>query len=234
MRILVVEDSAKMAGLLRKGLERDGHAVDVTGSGDEATWMAVENDYDAIILDIILDASRPGIDGFEVCRRARQAGCWTPVLMVTARDAVSDRVRGLDTGADDYLPKPFSLEEFLARVRALIRRGAAPRPAVLSVGDLALDPAAHEVWRGNVPISLTSTEFALLEYFMRHPGEVLARLRLVGHVWDEAYDGDPRIVNVYVRTLREKIDRPFGRATLETVRGAGYRIRDDAQDPDTD
>jgi two-component system, OmpR family, response regulator len=234
MRILVVEDSAKMAGLLRKGLERDGHAVDVTGSGDEATWMAVENDYDAIVLDIILDASRPGIDGFEVCRRARQAGCWTPVLMVTARDAVSDRVRGLDTGADDYLPKPFSLEEFLARVRALIRRGAAPRPAVLRVGDLALDPATHEVWRGNVPISLTSTEFALLEYFMRHPDEVLARLRLVGHVWDEAYDGDPRIVNVYVRTLREKIDRPFGRATLETIRGAGYRISDDAQDPDTD
>jgi two-component system OmpR family response regulator len=234
MRILVVEDSAKMAGLLRKGLERDGHAVDVTGSGDEAAWMAVENDYDAIVLDIILDASRPGIDGFEVCRRARQAGCWTPVLMVTARDAVSDRVRGLDTGADDYLPKPFSLEEFLARVRALIRRGAAPRPAVLRVGDLALDPATHEVWRGNVPISLTSTEFALLEYFMRHPDEVLARLRLVGHVWDEAYDGDPRIVNVYVRTLREKIDRPFGRATLETIRGAGYRISDNAQDPDTD
>jgi two-component system OmpR family response regulator len=234
MRILVVEDSAKMAGLLRKGLERDGHAVDVTSSGDEATWMAVENDYDAIVLDIILDASRPGIDGFEVCRRARQAGCWTPVLMVTARDAVSDRVRGLDTGADDYLPKPFSLQEFQARVRALIRRGAVPRPAVLRVGDLALDPATHDVWRGNIPISLTRTEFALLEYFMRHPGEVLSRLRLVRHVWDEAYDGDPRIVNVYVRTLREKIDRPFGRTTLSTVRGAGYRVRDDAQNPDTD
>jgi two-component system, OmpR family, response regulator len=234
MRILVVEDSAKMAGLLRKGLERDGHAVDVTSSGDEATWMAVENDYDAIVLDVILDASRPGIDGFEVCRRARQAGCWTPVLMVTARDAVSDRVRGLDTGADDYLPKPFSLQEFQARVRALIRRGAVPRPAVLRVGDLALDPATHDVWRGNIPISLTRTEFALLEYFMRHPGEVLSRLRLVRHVWDEAYDGDPRIVNVYVRTLREKIDRPFGRTTLSTVRGAGYRVRDDAQNPDTD
>jgi two-component system, OmpR family, response regulator len=234
MRILVVEDSAKMAGLLRKGLERDGHAVDVTSSGDEATWMAVENDYDAIVLDVILDASRPGIDGFEVCRRARQAGCWTPVLMVTARDAVSDRVRGLDTGADDYLPKPFSLQEFQARVRALIRRGAVPRPAVLRVGDLALDPATHDVRRGNIPISLTRTEFALLEYFMRHPGEVLSRLRLVRHVWDEAYDGDPRIVNVYVRTLREKIDRPFGRTTLSTVRGAGYRVRDDAQNPDTD
>jgi two-component system OmpR family response regulator len=234
MRVLVVEDSAKMAGLLRKGLERDGHAVDVTGSGVDAAWMAVENDYDAIVLDVILDADRPGIDGFEVCRRARQAGCWTPVLMVTARDAVSDRVRGLDIGADDYLSKPFSLEEFLARVRALIRRGAAPRPAVLRVGDLILDPATHEVRRGDVPISLTSTEFALLEYFMRHPGEVLSRLNLVGHVWDEAYDGDPRIVNVYVRTLREKIDRPFGRATLDTVRGAGYRIRDADQGPDPD
>ena len=234
MRILVVEDSAKMAGLLRKGLERDGHAVDVTGSGEDATWMAVENDYDAIVLDVILDASRPGIDGFEVCHRARQAGCWTPVLMVTARDAVSDRVRGLDTGADDYLPKPFSLEEFLARVRALIRRGAAPRPAVLRVGDLALDPATHEVWRGNIPISLTRTEFALLEYFMRHPGEVLSRLTVVDHVWDEAYDGDPRIVNVYVRTLREKIDRPFGRASIDTVRGVGYRVRDDTKDPDID
>jgi len=234
MRILVVEDSAKMAGLLRKELERDGHAVDVTGSGDDATWMAVENDYDAIVLDVILDADRPSIDGFDVCRRARQAGCWTPVLMVTARDAVSDRVRGLDIGADDYLSKPFSLDEFLARMRALIRRGAIPRPAVLRVGDLALDAATHEVRRGDAQISLTRTEFALLEYFMRHPGEVLSRLKLVGHVWDEAYDGDPRIVNVYVRTLREKIDRPFGRATLDTVRGAGYRVRDDTQDPDSD
>jgi two-component system OmpR family response regulator len=234
MRILVVEDSAKMAGLLKKGLERDGHAVDVTGSGDEAAWMAVENDYDAIVLDVILDAGRPGIDGFEVCRRARQAGCWTPVLMVTARDAVQDRVHGLDTGADDYLAKPFSLQEFLARVRALIRRGAVPRPPVLRVGDLALDPATHRVWRGDTEISLTRTEFALLEYFMRHRGGVLSRLRLVRHVWDAAYDGDPRIVNVYVRTLREKIDRPFGRATLETVRGVGYRVRDDSQGPDAD
>ncbi len=223
-----------MAGLLKKGLERDGHAVDVTGSGDEAAWMAVENDYDAIVLDVILDADRPGIDGFEVCRRARQAGCWTPVLMVTARDAVQDRVRGLDTGADDYLAKPFSLQEFLARVRALIRRGTSPRPAVLRVGDLTLDPAAHEVRRGDAVLGLTRTEFALLEYFMRHPGEVLSRLRLVNHVWDEAYDGDPRIVNVYVRTLREKIDRPFGRATIETVRGVGYRVRDDSQGPDAD
>jgi two-component system OmpR family response regulator len=154
--------------------------------------------------------------------------------MVTARDAVSDRVRGLDIGADDYLAKPFSLEEFLARVRALIRRGAAPRPAVLRVGDLALDPATHEVRRGDIAISLTRTEFALLEYFMRHPDEVLSRLALVEHVWDEAYDGDPRIVNVYVRTLREKIDRPFGRATLDTVRGAGYRVGDDAKGPDSD
>src|SRR5215468_1143292 len=226
MRILVVEDSAKMAVLLNTGLERDGYAVDVTASGEDATWMALENDYDAIVLDVILDGPGPGIDGFEVCRRARQANCWTPVLMVTARDAVQDRIEGLDTGADDYLAKPFSLQELLARVRALIRRGAVPRPAVLSIGDLTLDPATHQVRRGASGIRLTRTEFALLEYFMRHPGEVLGRLRLVRHVWDDAYDGDPRIVNVYVRTLRDKIDRPFGRATLETVRGVGYRIRD--------
>lgn len=224
-----MEDSAKMARLLRAGLERDGYAVDVTGSGDEAAWMAVENDYDVIVLDVILDGGQPGIDGFEVCRRVRLAGCWTPVLMVTARDAVQDRVHGLDTGADDYLAKPFSLREFLARVRALIRRGAVPRPAVLRVGDLMLDPAARQVQRGDAVIDLTRTEFALLEYLMRHQGQVLSRLKLVAHVWDEAYAGDPRIVNVYVRMLREKIDRPFGRATLETVRGVGYRIADDVE-----
>ena len=222
MRILVVEDSAKMAGLLRKGLERDGHAVDVTGSGDEATWMAVENDYDAIVLDIILDASRPGIDGFEVCRRALQAGCWTPVLMVTARDAVSDRVRGLDTGADDYLPKPFSLQEFQARVRALIRRGSAPRPAVLRVGDLALDPATHEVWRGNVPVSLTSTEFALLEYFMRNVDRVLTRTQIGEHVWDMNFDTSSNVIDVYVSMLRRKIDKEFPTPLIHTIIGTGY------------
>ena len=189
--------------------------------------MATENDYDAIVLDVILDTGGEPADGFEVCRRLRGAGRWAPVLMVTARDAVQDRVRGLDAGADDYLTKPFSLEELLARLRALMRRRAAERPAVLCVGDLSLDPARHKVSRGGSTIELTPTEFALLECFMRRPGDVLTRATLIQHVWDFAYDGDPRIVNVYVRSLRGKIDRPFKRASLETVRGLGYRMRDD-------
>jgi two-component system OmpR family response regulator len=230
MRVLVVEDSVKMATLLRKGLEREGYAVDVACSGQEAIWMASEHDYDAIVLDVILDAGDAGPDGFGVCRHIRAAGCQTPVLIVTARDAVEDRVHGLDTGADDYLPKPFSLQELLARVRALIRRGAGgrPRPAVLAVGDLTLNPARHEVARGGAGIGLTPTEFALLEYLMRNADDVLTRSSLIEHVWDFAFDGDPRIINVYIRSLRDKIDRPFGRASLETVRGIGYRIRDDS------
>lgn len=230
MRILVVEDSAKMAGLLKLGLEREGYAVDVTASAVDAVWLACEHGYDLVVLDVILDAAGQQADGFEVCRRLRQAGCWVPVLMVTARDAVPDRVSGLDAGADDYLPKPFHLPEFLARVRALIRRGAVARPAVLTVGDLSLDPARHEVRRAAGLIGLTRTEFALLEYLMRHAGEALTRRRLVEHVWDYAFDGDPRIVDVYVRALREKIDRPYRRSSLQTVRGTGYRIHDDALD----
>ena len=230
MRILVVEDSAKMAGLLKLGLEREGNAVDVTASAVDAVWLAREHGYDVVVLDVIVDAAGQQADGFEVCRRLRQAGCWVPVLMVTARDAVRDRVSGLDAGADDYLPKPFHLPEFLARVRALIRRGAVARPAVLTVGDLSLDPARHEVRRAAGLIGLTRTEFALLEYLMRHAGEALTRRRLVEHVWDYAFDGDPRIVDVYVRTLREKIDRPYRRSSLQTVRGTGYRIHDDALD----
>jgi two-component system OmpR family response regulator len=230
MRILVVEDSAKMAGLLKLGLEREGYAVDVTASAVDAVWLACEHGYDIVVLDVILDAAGQQADGFEVCRRLRQAGCWVPVLMVTARDAVPDRVSGLDAGADDYLPKPFHLPEFLARVRALIRRGAVARPAVLTVGDLSLDPARHEVRRAAGLIGLTRTEFALLEYLMRHAGEALTRRRLVEHVWDYAFDGDPRIVDVYVRALREKIDRPYRRSSLQTVRGTGYRIHDDALD----
>jgi two-component system OmpR family response regulator len=230
MRILVVEDSAKMAGLLKLGLEREGYAVDVTASAVDAVWLACEHGYDVVVLDVILDAAGQQADGFEVCRRLRQAGCWVPVLMVTARDSVRDRVHGLDTGADDYLPKPFHLPEFLARVRALIRRGAVARPAVLTVGDLSLDPARHEVRRAAGLIGLTRTEFALLEYLMRHAGEALTRRRLVEHVWDYAFDGDPRIVDVYVRALREKIDRPYRRSSLQTVRGTGYRIHDDALD----
>jgi len=230
MRILVVEDSAKMAGLLKLGLEREGYAVDVTASAVDAVWLACEHGYDVVVLDVILDDAGQQADGFEVCRRLRQAGCWVPVLMVTARDAVRDRVHGLDAGADDYLPKPFHLPEFLARVRALIRRGAVARPAVLTVGDLSLDPARHEVRRAAGLIGLTRTEFALLEYLMRHAGEALTRRRLVEHVWDYAFDGDPRIVDVYVRALREKIDRPYRRSSLQTVRGTGYRIHDDALD----
>lgn len=226
MRVLVVEDSVKMASLLRTGLEREGYAVDVVADGSEAVWMAAEHPYDAIVLDVILEGPGAPADGFEVCEQLREQGCWSPVLMVTARDAIEDRVRGLDVGADDYLPKPFSFDEFLARVRALIRRGAKERPAILSVHDLHLDPAAHSVHRGEQAIDLTPTEFALLECLMRHEGRALSRGELLEHVWDFAYDGDPRIVNVYVRSLREKIDRPFDRDSVETVRGVGYRMRD--------
>ena len=228
MRLLVVEDSAKMAALLRKGLRRAGYAVDVAGSGQNAIWMASECDYDVIVLDIVLDTGEPPVDGFAVCERIRASGCKAPVLMVTARGAVHDRVRGLDAGADDYLIKPFSLPELLARVRALLRRGPVPRPAIVRVGDLSLDPARRSVRRNGVEISLTPTEFALLEYLMRHEGTVVTRESLIEHVWDFAFDGDPRILNVYLRSLREKVDRPFGRASLLTVRGVGYRVVDEA------
>jgi two-component system OmpR family response regulator len=221
MRLLVVEDEVKMAGLLKRALEEEGYAVDVTGSGEEALWLGTENPYDAIVLDLML----PDVDGFAVCRGLRERGRWTPVLMVTARDAVRDRVAGLDAGADDYLTKPFSLAELLARLRALIRRGATERPAVLRVGDLSLDPAARSVARDGHAIELTAKEYALLEFFMRHPGEVLTRTRLIEHVWDFAYEGDSNVVDVYVRYLRNKVDRPFGRDSIETVRGSGYRLR---------
>jgi two-component system, OmpR family, response regulator len=221
MRLLVVEDEVKMAGLLKRALEEEGYAVDVTGSGEEALWLGTENPYDAIVLDLML----PDVDGFAVCRGLRERGRWTPVLMLTARDAVQDRVAGLDAGADDYLTKPFSLAELLARLRALIRRGATERPSVLRVGDLSLDPAARSVARDGHAIELTSKEYALLEFFMRHPGEVLTRTRLIEHVWDFAYEGDSNVVDVYVRYLRNKVDRPFGRDSIETVRGSGYRLR---------
>jgi two-component system, OmpR family, response regulator len=228
VRMLVVEDSAKMAALLKKGLQREGYAVDVAGSGLDAIWMASEYDYDVIVLDIVLTGGEPAVDGFAVCEQIRASGCRAPVLMVTARGAVDDRVRGLDTGADDYLTKPFSLSELMARIRALLRRGPVPRPAVLRVGNLSLDPATRSVDRGGTAIALTPTEFALLEYLMRHEGAVLTRENLIAHVWDFAFDGDPRILNVYMRSLREKVDRPFGRACLRTVRGVGYQIVDEA------
>jgi two-component system OmpR family response regulator len=221
MRILVVEDELKMAGLLRRGLLEEGHAADVARTGDDALWMADAVEYDAIVLDLML----PGRDGVEVCRLLRDRGVWAPVLMLTARDGVDDRVAGLDAGADDFLPKPFSFAELLARLRALGRRGAVERPAVLEVGDLRLDPATREVRRGDQEIRLSAKEFALLETFMRRPGEVLSRYQLLEHAWDFAYENRSNVVDVYVRYLREKIDRPFGRSSLETVRGAGYRLR---------
>lgn len=230
MRILVVEDEPKMATLVRRGLERESFACDLAVDGNEALWATGEVTYDAIVLDVMI----PGPDGFEVCRRLRSAGNWTPVLLLTARDAVDDRVAGLDAGADDYLTKPFSFSELLARVRALVRRRVSERPAIVVVGDLALDPAARRVTRGDLTVELTAKEFALLEYFMRRPGEVLTRSRIIEHVWDFGYDGDSNVVDVYVRYLREKIDRPFRRDSIETVRGSGYRLRevsDGATDP---
>jgi two-component system, OmpR family, response regulator len=220
VRVLVVEDAARMAALLRQGLQEEGYAVDTAANGEDAVWMATENPYDVILLDVML----PDIDGFEVCRRIRESDGTASVLMLTARDAVDDRVRGLDAGADDYLTKPFALPELLARVRALIRRAPVERLPVLTVGDLTLDPATKEVKRGSTSVTLTPKEFALLEYFMRYPGEVLSRTRLIQHVWDFAYEGDSNVVEVYVRYLREKIDRPFDRDTIETVRGVGYRL----------
>src|ERR687898_2036032 len=222
MRVLVVEDELKMAALIRRGLREEGMAVDVTERGEDALWMAGSTEYDAIVLDVML----PGIDGFETCRRLRGDGIWAPVMMLTARDAVSDRVAGLDHGADDYLVKPFSFAELLARLRALARRGPVERPAVLEAGDLRLDPAARRVWRGATEVSLSAKEFQLLETFMRHPGEVLSRYQLLEHAWDYDYENRSNIVDVYVRYLRDKIDRPFGRSSLETVRGAGYRLDD--------
>jgi two-component system, OmpR family, response regulator len=223
MRVLVVEDDVKLAAAIRRGLRFEGIVVDVAGGGDEAIRMIGATDYDAVLLDVML----PDVDGFETCRRLRAQGAWVPILMLTARDAVEDRVRGLDGGADDYLTKPFSLAELLARLRALVRRGPVERPTVLGVGDLRLDPATHEVWRGEHRIELSAREFALLETFMRRPGQVLTQTQLLEAAWDLGYEQRSNVVEVYVRYLREKIDRPFGLTSLETVRGVGYRLRKD-------
>jgi two-component system OmpR family response regulator len=223
MRILIVEDDPKMAAVIGKGMRGEGIAADIADSGEDAIWMVGSTDYDALVVDIML----PGIDGFEVCRRLRKEGIWTPVLMLTARDAVEDRIAGLDGGADDYLIKPFSMAELLARLRALTRRGPVERPAVLAVGELRLDPARRQAWRGEAEIRLSPTEFAMLETFMRRPGEVLTRDQLLEHVWDYSYENRSNIVESYVRFLRQKIDRPFGVESVETVRGAGYRMRED-------
>jgi two-component system OmpR family response regulator len=223
MRVLIVEDETKLAGLLRRGLVKEGMAADVATNGEDALWRAEATDYDAIILDVML----PGIDGFEVCGRLRDAGVWSPILMLTARDAVRDRVAGLDSGADDYLVKPFSYAELLARLRALFRRGTGERATELRVGDLTLDPAKKLVRRGEVEIPLSQKEFAVLEIFMRRPGDVLSRFDLLEHAWDYGYENRSNVVDAYVRLLRRKIDRPFGIDSIETVRGAGYRLRDD-------
>jgi two-component system, OmpR family, response regulator len=221
MRVLVVEDDVRTASLVRRGLEEEGYAVDVVAEGLEAIWQASEFSYDVIMLDVML----PGLGGFEVCRRLRAGQCWTPILMLTALDAVAERVRGLDAGADDYLVKPFSFAELVARLRALLRRGAAQRPTLLQAGDLRLDPATRRVWRAQAEVELSPKEFALLELFLRHPNEVLTRTRILEHVWDYAYEGVSNVVDQYVVYLRRKIDRPFGVQQLETVRGVGYRLR---------
>ena len=220
MRVLVVEDEERLAAGLRLGLEAEGMAVDVAATGTDGAWMAREHAYDAIVLDIML----PGLNGYRVCAELRAAGVWTPILMLTAKDGEWDEVEALDTGADDYLTKPFSNAVLLARLRALMRRGVRARPAVLAAGDLRLDPAEHRAWRGDVEVDLTAREMALLDYLLRHAGEVVSKRNILDHVWDEAFEGDPNIVEVYVRHLRNKLDRPFGRAAIETVRGAGYRL----------
>ena len=224
MRVLVVEDERKLGELLRRGLGEEGYATDLADRGEEALWMAKAVAYDAIVLDVML----AGADGFEICRQMRGSGVWSPVLMLTARDAVDDRVNGLDAGADDYLAKPFAFEELLARLRALTRRAPQERPPVLEVDDLRLDPAAHRAWRGDQELDLSAKEFALLELFMRRPGLTLSRTQLLDGAWDMAFESRSNVVDVYVRYLREKIDRPFGRDSIETIRGVGYRLRAEA------
>jgi two-component system OmpR family response regulator len=223
MRILVVEDDVKMAALLQRGLSEEGLAVDVARSGEDALIRAQATEYDAIVLDVML----PGMTGFETCRTLREHHTWSPVLMLTARDSVEDRIAGLDGGADDYLTKPFSLAELLARLRALIRRRPAERPSVLVTGDITLDPAARRVMRADTQIDLSAKEFALLETFMRQPGRALSRFHLLEHAWDYSYESRSNVVDVYIRYLREKLDRPFGVESIETVRGTGYRLRED-------
>ncbi|MBJ7341542.1 response regulator transcription factor [Mycolicibacterium sp.] len=220
MRLLVVEDEQRLAAGLRNGLEAEGFAVDVVHNGTDGLWMARENPFDAIVLDIML----PGVNGYQVCRTLRDEGNWTPILMLTAKDGVWDEVEGLDTGADDYLSKPFAYAVLVARLRALLRRGARPRPVVLEVGDLRLNPAERRVWLGGELIALTPREFAILEFFLHHPGEVLSKKDILDHIWDFDFDGDPNIVEVYVGRLRTKLGGPTKRPVIETVRGAGYRL----------
>ena len=226
MRILVVEDDKQLASALRRGLEGEGYAVDVAPTGTDGEWLAQENTYDAMVVDVML----PGLAGDTLCARRRDAGDWTPILMLTARSGPEEEARALDAGADDFLSKPFSFLVLTARLRALLRRGGRERPTVVQVGDLRLDPALHRLWRGEVPIDVTPRQFSLLEFLMRHPEQVQAKATILEHVWDFAYDGHPNIVEVYVRQLRQRIDEPFGRASLQTVRLVGYRVVDDRQE----
>ena len=223
MRVLVVDDERRLARSLRVGLEAEGFAVDVAHDGTDGLWLATENGYDAIVLDLML----PGINGYKVCEALRAAKNWTPILMLTAKDGEWDEVEGLDTGADDYLTKPFSFPVLVARLRAIIRRGARERPTQLEVGDLRLDPAARRVWRGDVEVTLTAREFSLLLFLVRHPGDVVSKGQILAAVWDDEFDGESNIVEVYIRHLRNKIDRPFGRQAIQTMRGAGYRLASD-------
>jgi two-component system OmpR family response regulator len=223
MRLLVVEDETRLAASLRTGLQAEGFAVDVAPDGAEGLWYAREHDYDAILLDVML----PVMNGYEVCRTLREENDWTPIVMLTAKDAEWEQVQGLDTGADDYVLKPFSFQVLLARLRSLLRRGVTERPAVLSVGDLVLDPASRQATRDGQPLPLTARELALLEFLMRRAGDVVTKAQILGNVWDFSFEGDPNIVEVYIARLRRKIDRPFGREDIETLRGSGYRLRPD-------
>jgi DNA-binding response OmpR family regulator len=223
MRVLVVEDEEHLAAGLKKGLEADGFATDLALNGTDGLWMAREFPYDAIVLDLML----PGVNGYKICAALRGEGIWTPILMLTAKDGEFDEAEALDTGADDYVTKPFSHVVLVARLRALIRRGTAERPTVLEAGDLRFDPASREARRGDVLVSLTARESALLEFLMRHAGRVVSKLEILEHVWDLGFEGDPNIVEVYVRHLRNKLDRPFDRHAIETLRGAGYRLAAD-------
>ena len=223
MRVLVVEDDERLAAGLHKGFAAEGFAADVAPNGTDGLWMARDHPYDAIVLDIML----PKLNGFKICETLRHEKIWTPILMLTAKDGEWDQVEALDSGADDYLTKPFSYAVLLAHVRALMRRGAQERPAVLEAGDLSLDPATKRVLRGGKEVELTARELSLFEYLMRRAGEVISKLEILEHLWDYEFDGDPNIVEVYIRHLRNKLDRPFERESIETIRGVGYRVRAD-------
>jgi two-component system, OmpR family, response regulator len=225
VKVLLLEDDVRLAGLVGRGLRRDGHAVDVASTVEDARWFASEGVYDVLVLDVML----PDGDGFSLCGELRSSGNWTPVLLLTARDAVDDRVRGLDVGADDYLVKPFALAELFARLRALARRGAKERPSVVESGDLLLDPASHTVTVAGREVAIVGREFALLEYFLRHENEVLSRARIIDEVWDWAFEGTPRIVDVYVRALRARLGGGRNRPRIETLRGVGYALRSPAR-----